>query len=101
MVNLNSPRLNEDSLASLFQQLPETCLVLLRDIDATELAQKHAAHTSISAKKREKLNAKRISLSGFLNAIDGVGAQEGGVLVATSNHTKKIDPALLWSGRIF
>lgn len=100
MVNLNSPRLNEDSLASLFQQLPETCLVLLEDIDATELAQKRGAGTSMSSQKRKRRDAEKISLSGLLNVIDGVGAQEGRVLVMTSNHTENIDPALLRPGRI-
>ncbi|KAJ4116129.1 hypothetical protein NW768_011101 [Fusarium equiseti] len=100
MVNLNSPRLNEDSLASLFQQLPETCLVLLEDIDATELAQKRGANTSMSSQRRKKRDAEKISLSGLLNVIDGVGAQEGRVLVMTSNHTENIDPALLRPGRI-
>ncbi|KAF4456263.1 hypothetical protein F53441_1557 [Fusarium austroafricanum] len=101
MVNLNSPRLNEDSLASLFQKLPETCLVLLEDIDATELAQKRSAETaSMGLGKRKKRNVERLSLSGLLNVIDGVGAQEGRVLVMTSNHTENIDPALLRPGRI-
>ncbi|KAI1070651.1 hypothetical protein LB507_006633 [Fusarium sp. FIESC RH6] len=100
MVNLNSSQLNEDSLASLFQQLPETCLVLLEDIDATELAQKRGAGISISSQKRKRRDAEKISLSGLLNVIDGVGAQEGRVLVMTSNHTENIDPALLRPGRI-
>ncbi|KAH7141129.1 P-loop containing nucleoside triphosphate hydrolase protein [Dactylonectria macrodidyma] len=101
MVNLNSPRLNEDSLASLFQKLPETCLVLLEDIDATELAQKRSAEiVSMGLRGRKKRDAERISLSGLLNVIDGVGAQEGRVLVMTSNHAENIDPALLRPGRI-
>ncbi|KAF4945351.1 hypothetical protein FSARC_14448 [Fusarium sarcochroum] len=101
MVNLNSPRLNEDSLASLFQKLPYTCLVLLEDIDATGLAQKRNMETaSMGIRRRKKQDAERLSLSGLLNIIDGVAAQEGRVLVMTSNHTENIDPALLRPGRI-
>ncbi|KAJ4269884.1 hypothetical protein NW762_001553 [Fusarium torreyae] len=101
MVNLNSPRLNEDSLASLFQKLPYTCLVLLEDIDATGLAQRRGAKTaSMGLRGRKKRDQEGLSLSGLLNIIDGVAAQEGRVLVMTSNHTENIDPALLRPGRI-
>ncbi|KAH7136241.1 BCS1 N terminal-domain-containing protein [Dactylonectria macrodidyma] len=99
MISLNSPRLSEDSLATLFRNLPRTCLVLLEDIDATGLTHKRsrdaAADGPQGGRRREK-----ISLSGLLNVIDGVGAQEGRVLVMTSNHTEDIDPALLRPGRV-
>ncbi|KAJ3545023.1 hypothetical protein NM208_g2721 [Fusarium decemcellulare] len=101
MVNLNSPRLNEDNLATLFQELPSTCLVLLEDIDATGLTQKRSQETAtMGSRRRKKRDQERISLSGLLNTIDGVAAQEGRVLVMTSNHTDNIDPALLRPGRI-
>lgn len=41
-----------------------------------------------------------ISLSGLLNAIDGVASQEGRVLVMTTNHPGKLDPALMRPGRV-
>ncbi|KAF5697120.1 BCS1-like protein [Fusarium globosum] len=101
MVNLNSPRINEDSLASLFQKLPYTCMVLLEDIDATGLAQRRGADTAtMGSQGRKKKSAERLSLSGLLNIIDGAAAQEGRVLVMTSNHTENIDPALIRPGRI-
>lgn len=40
-----------------------------------------------------------ISFSGLLNAIDGVGAQEGRALVMTTNHIERLDPALIRPGR--
>ncbi|KAM5347549.1 hypothetical protein ACJ41O_007373 [Fusarium nematophilum] len=99
MVNLNSPRLNEDNLASLFQELPHKCLVLLEDIDATGLTHKRGPEpANMGSRGRRKRH--HISLSGLLNIIDGVAAQEGRVLVMTSNHTEDIDPALLRPGRI-
>ena len=78
MVNLNSPRINEDSLASLFQKLPYTCMVLLEDIDATGLAQRRGADTAtMGSRGRRKKSPERLSLSGLLNIIDGAAAQEG------------------------
>lgn len=44
---------------------------------------------------RDKLN-----LSGLLNVIDGVVDSPGRVLVMTSNHPEKLDPALIRPGRI-
>ena len=41
-----------------------------------------------------------ISLSGLLNAIDGVASHEGRVLVLTTNHPERLDPALTRPGRI-
>ena len=42
----------------------------------------------------------RVSLSGLLNALDGVGAQEGRILFATTNRFEALDPALRRPGRI-
>lgn len=42
----------------------------------------------------------RISLSGLLNALDGVGAQEGRLLFATTNRYEALDPALRRPGRM-
>lgn len=42
----------------------------------------------------------KISLSGLLNALDGVGAQEGRLLFATTNRYEALDPALRRPGRM-
>lgn len=41
-----------------------------------------------------------LSLSALLNVIDGVTASEGRILVMTTNHAEKLDPALLRPGRV-
>ena len=45
-------------------------------------------------------NGGRISLSALLNIIDGVAATEGRVLIMTTNHIEKLDPALIRPGRV-
>jgi chaperone BCS1 len=42
----------------------------------------------------------QVTISGLLNAIDGVAATEGRILIMTTNDISKLDPALLRSGRI-
>jgi chaperone BCS1 len=51
---------------------------------------------------RSKSEAKdtRITLSGLLNALDGVSAQEGRLLFATTNRYHSLDSALIRPGRM-
>jgi len=42
----------------------------------------------------------QVTLSGLLNALDGVGAQEGRILFATTNRYSSLDPALIRPGRM-
>ena len=44
--------------------------------------------------------SSRITLSGLLNALDGISAQEGRLLFATTNRYHKLDPALTRPGRM-
>lgn len=41
-----------------------------------------------------------VTLSGLLNAIDGVTAREGRILFITTNRPEQLDPALLRAGRV-
>ena len=45
-------------------------------------------------------STSRITLSGLLNALDGVAAQEGRILFATTNKYTSLDPALCRPGRM-
>jgi len=44
--------------------------------------------------------SSRITLSGLLNALDGISAQEGRLLFATTNRYHTLDPALTRPGRM-
>jgi mitochondrial chaperone BCS1 len=41
-----------------------------------------------------------ITLSGFLNALDGVVASEERIIFMTTNHPEMLDPALIRPGRV-
>ncbi len=43
--------------------------------------------------------SKKLTFSGFLNALDGVRSQEGQILFMTTNHIENLDAALLRPGR--
>ncbi|KAJ8501747.1 hypothetical protein ONZ45_g12027 [Pleurotus djamor] len=52
-------------------------------------------------KDKDRLNdVNTLSLSGLLNALDGVAASEGRLLFATTNHLERLDPALRRPGRM-
>ncbi|KAG2163503.1 hypothetical protein VTO58DRAFT_102407 [Aureobasidium pullulans] len=56
------------------------------------------ANTSTSDTENEPTS--KISLSGLLNCIDGVATHEGRILIMTTNHPEKLDPALIRAGRV-
>lgn len=61
------------------------------------------ANAGNSRHRRQKENlsdVNTLSLSGLLNALDGVAAAEGRILFATTNHLERLDPALSRPGRM-
>ncbi|TLD28746.1 hypothetical protein PspLS_03222 [Pyricularia sp. CBS 133598] len=116
IVSLSSVNANEETLATLFAELPRRCVVLLEDIDSAGLSHTRegpgsaavapapAADDMVPGQLTPGLpNAttnSRISLSGLLNILDGVASQEGRVLIMTTNHIEKLDKALIRPGRV-
>ena len=121
-ISLLEPTLTESDLNRLFNNLPRRCIVLLEDIDTAgllrdeksdkkeedeadskggkkvqELNVTDLAKAIKSANRKDKQNddvKQGVSLSGLLNAIDGVATHEGRVLVMTTNHPEKLDEAV-------
>ncbi|EEA23498.1 hypothetical protein EYB25_006228 [Talaromyces marneffei] len=56
--------------------------------------------TDVKSTDDDTTTNKGISLSALLNIIDGVASSEGRILVMTTNHIEKLDPALLRPGRV-
>ncbi|KAH8772428.1 P-loop containing nucleoside triphosphate hydrolase protein [Hyaloscypha sp. PMI_1271] len=79
---LSLSTINEANLKSLFDKLPSRCIILLEDIDAS------------------KSGSGKLSLSALLNVIDGIGLQEGRILIMTTNHITRLDEALIRPGRV-
>ena len=88
-MSLVAPRLTDDSLSLALNQAHTPALIVFEDIDA--LFDGH----------REKTEQFTVTFSGLLNAIDGVGDSNIGTLIVfTSNHPERLDPALCRKGRI-
>ncbi|KAL8699475.1 MAG: hypothetical protein Q9201_005985 [Fulgogasparrea decipioides] len=122
-ISLVEPTLTEEDLGVMFTSLPRRCVVLLEDIDAAGLIKRKMLNTAaeephetseaaklgaeiskaIKASQDQGPKSKEnqgISLSGLLNAIDGVASHEGRVLLMTTNCPEKLDEALIRPGRI-
>ncbi|KAI2636697.1 BCS1 N terminal-domain-containing protein [Xylaria nigripes] len=116
IVSLSSVNATEETLSSLFTELPRRCVVLLEDIDTaglTHTREEGQDSTKTSSSKSGGLEPgqitigngdnssnSRLSLSGLLNILDGVASQEGRILIMTTNHVDKLDKALIRPGRI-
>ncbi|KAI3330913.1 BCS1 N terminal-domain-containing protein [Ustulina deusta] len=129
VISLLEPTLTEEDLSSLFSTLPRRCVVLLEDIDTAGLRRPvEELRVAEQATKKDKGNSskeesnktttndikelakvlkkdaedqkKGISLSGLLNAIDGVASHEGRILIMTTNIPESLDDALIRPGRV-
>ncbi|WWD16054.1 hypothetical protein CI109_100479 [Kwoniella shandongensis] len=58
-----------------------------------------SSSTQVAVGGTHDLSPSVVTMSGLLNAIDGVSSQEGCVLIATTNHLDRLDPALSRAGR--
>lgn len=96
VLNLGSLK-GDNDLIEAVTGVPERGILLIEDIDAAKSTEiREPIITSTPGKKDE---ATGITLSGLLNAIDGTFAKDGRILIMTTNHPDKIDPALLRPGR--
>jgi chaperone BCS1 len=89
-LNLSSVR-DDEKLRLLCDCIPENAVLLMEDIDCSTLSRE--------AKKTEDLTGCNVTLSGLLNALDGVTSGEGRIVIMTTNHPDKLDPALIRPGR--
>lgn len=87
-LSLTNNNLDDHGISDLLQRTPAKSLILIEDVDAFFVA-------------REKQDTRiNVSFSGLLNAIDGVAAQEGRIVVLTTNRREALDAALIRPGRI-
>ncbi|KAK2457476.1 AAA-ATPase [Trifolium repens] len=83
-------------LRRLLIAMPNRSIVVVEDIDCTVEFQDRVALSKCAR------NDKQVTLSGLLNFIDGLWSSCGDerIIVFTTNHKEKLDPALLRPGRM-
>lgn len=85
----------------MFQEIPSQCIVLLEDIDAVWTADR-GEYTDREDRSGtgSRSPGSNCTLSGLLNVLDGVGSQEGRIVIMTTNKPERLDPALVRPGRV-
>ena len=114
----NLSLMSDEKLIEMFKDLPPKAIILIEDIDSYSIATSRKK-TRMAKKEEKSLRGTRVgdapkseapqpddpkdfsfgSLSGLLNAIDGICSTEDRILIATTNHLEKLDPALIRPGR--
>lgn len=95
LYTLNLSAMDNDSmLAETFAEVPQDAILLLEDVDACK--------ATVSQDEDDDNETPRYgpTLAGLLNTIDGVASADGRLLIMTSNHAEKLDPALVRPGRV-
>lgn len=112
--------LDDSTLITLLNSLPTPSILLLEDIDQaglgrkTKRGRKHRMPDTKGAfdvardfessddsdNDNHSSDTTTVTLSGLLNAIDGVAAPEGHILIMTTNAPDDLDEALVRAGRV-
>ncbi|KAK0438308.1 P-loop containing nucleoside triphosphate hydrolase protein [Desarmillaria tabescens] len=127
VVSLSSSWISDSTLTTLMGRVPARCILLLEDLDAaftrsvsrdknssgnpegnsdgdndqSDIPNGPPTASRSRRRQRDQLSeVNTLSLSGLLNALDGVAAAEGRLLFATTNHLERLDPALSRPGRM-
>ena len=90
------------------RELPRGAVVLIEDIDCifdgsfgNRKSKGALAGSTTSSSDPVPEEDNKMTLSDFLNAVDGVTSQKDGrILILTTNHHERLDPAIIRPGRI-
>jgi len=90
---LTDSHMTDSLLLESFNTTMNKAIIVVEDIDC-------ALVPNMKRRKKGELFENRVTLSGLLNCIDGIGSREGSILFFTTNHPEQLSPALLRPGRI-
>lgn len=93
---------NNSELRKLLTATSNKSIIVIEDIDwSADLTANRIKKESNSTREQDK-DENSVTLSGFLNFIDGIWSACGQerIVVFTTNHLEKLDPALIRRGRM-
>ncbi|KAG8702515.1 hypothetical protein FRC11_011430, partial [Ceratobasidium sp. 423] len=101
VISLSRRGFDDARLHEIISDLPPRAIALIEDIDASFTTAVGVRGSSAGATSPFGGDeGGGVTLAGLLAAIDGVAAQEGRLLFATTNHIEVLDPALTRPGRM-
>lgn len=87
-LQLTDKEMTDTSLLASVAQLNKNTIVVMEDVDAC------------FSGRDNKIAHSKITFSGLLNALDGVGSSFGQIFILTTNIKDQLDPALIRCGRV-
>lgn len=95
-ININD--VSDKSLEKGLASTPKNSVVIIEDFDSGA-ATKNRAQTKVAV-DGDSMMMQSLTLTGLLNALDGVVPLDDCVVFLTTNHLDSIDPALYRKGRV-
>ena len=108
IARLQGTGMNDGTFANAFRSAPINAIILMEDADCMFPARNTdgliaavAAETPVIeiAPATPTRPTYRLTLSGILNALDGLASVEGRIFIMTTNYSEKLDPAIVRPGR--
>ena len=84
-----TPDITDTKLIKSMQSCPSDSIIVFEDIDCL-----------FEERKINDSSKNNITFSALLNCLDGLVCRDGLIVIATTNHIDKLDPALIRSGRV-
>jgi len=95
VLNLSDSSMTDTVLQARIADLPRNTILLLEDIDAAFVSR----DTSLTVRTAHG-GQSQVTLTGLLNALDGVVASEARLTFLTTNYPQRLDQALVRPGRV-
>lgn len=87
------------TLKEAVSKIPHGDVMVIEDID-THFGKRGDLDKTIKEGEKDKDEPKAsLTLGGILNALDGIACGTDRIVIATTNHPEKLDPALIREGR--
>lgn len=89
ILSLQTPGMTDSTLIDLLNSVSSDSVILIEDVDC-----------AFAKRDKKEDTSDKLTFSGLLNALDGVGGKDGRIVFMTTNHREKLDKALIRPGRI-
>jgi chaperone BCS1 len=88
------------SLQKAVTAISQRSLIAIEDFDSSTPVKDRAIVNNLGDSDKENGLPRLLTLSGILNALDGIASANGNIIILTTNVLNNIDSALLRKGRI-
>lgn len=89
VLSLQTHGMNDSILLDLLNSVSDNSVILMEDVDC-----------AFTKRDKKEDTSDKLTFSGLLNALDGVGGKDGRIVFMTTNHRENLDKALIRPGRI-